>query len=571
MSVMIADLCVAVSLLVLMKFVWHWSRTVYAFFFVKPLNIRHLGEWAVVTGATDGIGKAFAEELASRGLKVVLLGRDGRKLQECTRDMEKRFGVETRSIEADFAKDDQCYHKIRETISHLNIAILVNNVGMCPSLPDYFHVMAGGDKFMADAIRCNVVTATSMTRIVLPGMVRRKAGIVVNVASASALLPTPLVAIYSATKVYMDFFSRSLTSELRATGVIVQSLLPFTVSTKMTGSPGRSFWVADAADYARSSLNAVGILDRSHGCFAHSLQGWYYSTLPECISSRLQWRFFTELRKLLLTQQEFKSGASANSTIMVMSMEESISQQLLGQSPSKVEKISVASAQSDGGMIKGLSADLVSLSHLDLKDAGITSLKGLPKLPKLRSLNLEGNLIKDGEDLEWVAENCPALENLVLSANPITDLTKLEALNKLAKLTSLQLTGSEIAKVDGYEAKVFALLPSLTTVDGKKKDVEEVEDDDDEAEEEDEESDDDAESDGEEGNPGLQALLGGEDLSDDDEDFGGEEGGSDDDEEDDDDDDEDEETGDDATPKKADVQPEGGKGIKRKAEDDDAE
>lgn len=84
----------------------------------------------------------------------------------------------------------------------------MNNVGVGYKYPEYFDAFAQDDKTVTDMINCNITSVTKMTGIVLPGMVQRKKGVIINNASGSGRLPTPLLSVYSASKAYVDFFAR---------------------------------------------------------------------------------------------------------------------------------------------------------------------------------------------------------------------------------------------------------------------------------------------------------------------------------------------------------------------------
>ncbi len=194
------------------------------------VNLKKYGSWAIVTGCTDGIGKSYAEQLAKRGLNVVLISRTLEKLQEQAKHLREKYSVETRVIAADFTgkeysmlilkqikiiyictfsqEPNNIYPQIKSQIADLEIAILVNNVGVSYKHPEYFDVFAENDQAVSDMINCNITSVTKMTGLVLPGMLKRRKGIIVNNASASGRTPTPLLAVYSATKAYVDFFSR---------------------------------------------------------------------------------------------------------------------------------------------------------------------------------------------------------------------------------------------------------------------------------------------------------------------------------------------------------------------------
>uniref|UniRef100_A0A2I3T1Z8 17beta-estradiol 17-dehydrogenase n=1 Tax=Pan troglodytes TaxID=9598 RepID=A0A2I3T1Z8_PANTR len=100
--------------------------------------LQSMGQWAVITGAGDGIGKAYSFELAKRGLNVVLISRTLEKLEAIATEIERTTGRSVKIIQADFTKDD-IYEHIKEKLAGLEIGILVNNVGMLPNLlPSHF-------------------------------------------------------------------------------------------------------------------------------------------------------------------------------------------------------------------------------------------------------------------------------------------------------------------------------------------------------------------------------------------------------------------------------------------------
>lgn len=150
-------------------------------------------------GATDGIGRAYAEELASRGLNIVLISRNQEKLQTVARDIADAYRVETDVIVADFSSGREIYDRIREALKDRDIGILVNNVGVFYPYPQYFTQVS--EDTLWDIVNVNIAAASLLVRIVLPGMVERKKGAVVTISSGSCCKPTPQLAAFSASKV----------------------------------------------------------------------------------------------------------------------------------------------------------------------------------------------------------------------------------------------------------------------------------------------------------------------------------------------------------------------------------
>lgn len=160
--------------------------------------VKRYGRWAVVTGSTDGIGKAYAEELAKRGVNIILISRSKEKLEAVSRSISETYKVETDFIVADFSKGREAYQAIKEGLKDREIGILVNNVGLFYTYPDYFTNLS--EDMLWDMINVNIASANMMVHIVLPGMVEKRKGAIVNVSSASCCQPTPMLTIYGASK-----------------------------------------------------------------------------------------------------------------------------------------------------------------------------------------------------------------------------------------------------------------------------------------------------------------------------------------------------------------------------------
>lgn len=152
------------------------------------------------------------------------------------------------------SQSEDIYKEIEEEFQSLDeIHVLVNNVGTnYPNeRPEYMTQLPDLRRVIMALINVNVVPVTRLTAMVLPAMERRQRGVIINLSSFSALFPTPLLAIYSATKVYIDFLSRALQEECRGKGVIIQSVIPYYVSTRMTHHMQRSLFTPSPDKYAK--------------------------------------------------------------------------------------------------------------------------------------------------------------------------------------------------------------------------------------------------------------------------------------------------------------------------------
>lgn len=245
-----------------------------------------LGEWAVVTGSTDGIGKSYAEELAKCGMKVVLISRSQDKLNQVSSEIREKFKVETKTIAVDFASED-IYDKIKTSLAGLKIGVLVNNVGVAYEYPEYFLEIPDLDSTIKKMLNINILSVCKMTRLVLPGMVERSKGVILNISSASGMFPVPLLTIYSATKAFVDFFSQCIHEEYKSKGIFVQSVLPFYVATKLAKIRKTSLYVPSSEAYVKSAMKTVGLKPRTNGYPIHSLMGTLISMLPPWLYLKL--------------------------------------------------------------------------------------------------------------------------------------------------------------------------------------------------------------------------------------------------------------------------------------------
>lgn len=180
-------------------------RWVYVNFLRPPKNLKKYGSWALVTGPTDGIGKGFAFQLARKGLNLVLVGRNPDKLKDVSDEIQAKFGnktkIITKTVVVDFSGDlDEGIGRIREAIEGLDIGVLINNVGISYPYARFFHEV--DEELLKNLIKINVEGTTKVTQAVLPGMLQRKRGAIVNIGSGAAIvIPSdPLYAVYAATK-----------------------------------------------------------------------------------------------------------------------------------------------------------------------------------------------------------------------------------------------------------------------------------------------------------------------------------------------------------------------------------
>ena len=224
---------------------------------------ERLNRVALVTGASSGIGEAFAEVFASEGFDLVLTARREERLRAVQARLQRQHGVKVEVISADLAQTDAPARLCAEIAARgLTIDALVNNAGY--GVPGSF--MASPWETHAAFLQVMVTAVAELTYRLLPGMVERRYGRIINVASLAGLVPSPAGhTLYAASKAFLIKFSESLAHEVRRDEVHVTALCPgFTRSefhdvtgtrAAMRGLP-RFMWM-DAADVARQGYAAV--------------------------------------------------------------------------------------------------------------------------------------------------------------------------------------------------------------------------------------------------------------------------------------------------------------------------
>lgn len=189
----------------------------------------------LITGASSGIGYDLAKLFARDGYRLVLLARDARRLEEVAEELRREFGAWSRVLPADLA-DPQAPAAVFETLRREGVAVdtLVNNAGF--GVHGLFAETEAASQF--DMLQVNAVALTHLTRLFLPGMVARRRGRILNVASTAAFQPGPLMAVYYASKAYVLWLSEALANELRPFGITVTALCPGPTQTRFQARAG---------------------------------------------------------------------------------------------------------------------------------------------------------------------------------------------------------------------------------------------------------------------------------------------------------------------------------------------
>ncbi|XP_037936701.1 very-long-chain 3-oxoacyl-CoA reductase-like [Teleopsis dalmanni] len=309
----LSSICVGIVCIVTVRKVlpWLYTNIIGPIFLGSRIDFRRFGAWAVVTGATDGIGKAYAKALAKKGLNVVLISRSLSKLAAVAKEITDAHNVQIKIIDIDFTDGPQIYQKIEKNITGLDIGVLVNNVGISYLYPEFFiEYITRYPQFLRDIISVNIHSVTNMCGLVLPNMIAKKKGVIINLSSTAAVIPYSLLSVYSGTKAFVDKFSVDLQTEYRNQGIIVQSVQPGFVATNMAKIRKSTLLAPSPDTYVASALKTVGIARQTAGYLPHALLQLRIHLLGAVAGDQMArnfiFNFFSGMRKRALRNSEKK-------------------------------------------------------------------------------------------------------------------------------------------------------------------------------------------------------------------------------------------------------------------------
>lgn len=257
-------------------------------------------QWALVTGASSGLGEEFARQLASRGMHLVLVARRQDLLEKLAAELHLQHGTRCRVIQADLSNPAEPKRVLDEIAAQeITIELLVNNAG--------FGIVGEVDNVDLDRtlemIRLNISALTELTYRLLPGMLQRGRGAILNVSSLSAFQPVAYMGVYAASKAFVLHFSESLHCELKDRGITVSAVCAGVTRTSFFDIAGASGWLQKHASHPVDFVvkRALKALSRKQ---QYTVPGWrnYLLTLLVRIASRRRvvkesTRFFRPRRK----------------------------------------------------------------------------------------------------------------------------------------------------------------------------------------------------------------------------------------------------------------------------------
>ncbi|KAJ5273281.1 hypothetical protein N7478_008406 [Penicillium angulare] len=282
--------------------IWSFLRVILSLFVLpgKPLHsFGPPGSWAIVTGASDGLGKEFALQLARAKFNIVLVSRTESKLIALGEEITRQYpNVQTKTLAMDFSENsDEDYAALSELTSDLDVSILINNVGQSHSIPVPFAQTPASE--MSNIITINCTGTLRVTQLFVPGMIQRRRGLILTMGSFGGLLPTPLLATYSGSKAFLQQWSTALGSELAPHGIEVELVHAYLITSAMSKIRRASASIPTPRVFVRSVLSKIG---RSGGSTAYA-----YSSSPYWSHGIMAWfltSVLTPMNKIVISQNK---------------------------------------------------------------------------------------------------------------------------------------------------------------------------------------------------------------------------------------------------------------------------
>ncbi|KAK4684000.1 hypothetical protein P7C73_g6207, partial [Tremellales sp. Uapishka_1] len=313
----------AVGSAFLLRYVFSWIKLLLEIFVLSGKNVKSFQSrsgptWALITGATSGIGLEFSRELAKKGYSVILIGRRESALEEVARDIETKYKVGTKIFVVDVSKAGEerakALGEIESFVKSNDLGVLgeslsplpqpdtgaeghprtVNNVGASHEMPVAFAETDMVEmetiiqtvrisSFLSTSLLTllhdqNVTWTFSLTRLLLPSLIARSPkSLVLNIGSMSGRIPSAYLATYSGTKACVTTWSKALSAELKHQGVVVQLVLPAFVVSNMSKIRKSSLLVPTANKFAKSTLSSIGLSRGAQGRPYESTPFWTHA------------------------------------------------------------------------------------------------------------------------------------------------------------------------------------------------------------------------------------------------------------------------------------------------------
>jgi 17beta-estradiol 17-dehydrogenase / very-long-chain 3-oxoacyl-CoA reductase len=277
------------------------------------VNVSSYGKWAIVTGGSDGIGKAYGFELAKKGMNVLLIARSQENLSKAQNEIQEAApNAQVETFVLDFSDvSEEKREELQAFLEDNKIepGMLVNNVGISYEFPMYFDEV--DDDRVHKLMEVNCASTVWMTKLVLPGMLQRKRGAIINISSLAGVVTSPLLAEYSAAKSFVEAFTRGLAAEYAGRGLDITCQIPLFVTTKLAKIRKASFFTPTPQTYVKAALKTLKDGPVVSPYFPHRMQLALMRLMPAFLQRKLVFNMHADLRKRGMAKRKRKEEESS--------------------------------------------------------------------------------------------------------------------------------------------------------------------------------------------------------------------------------------------------------------------
>lgn len=276
------------------------------------LNLEEFGNWSIVTGGTNGIGKEIVMELAKKGQNVLIIGRNADKLSIVKDEVKSKYPKsEIETLQIDLAQlNGASVKRFSEAIANKDIGILVNNAGIAYEYTQYFDEVS--EERIQDMMSTNSIAPTLLIhRVIKEKFLKKtteKKGAIINISSAGSVVPHELHSVYSASKAYINKISQDLALEYGPKGIEIQVQLPYFVVTNMSKIKRASFTTPTAQQFARYSVAQFGYSGLVYPYPIHAVIFFFLQFVPTFILEKFIGNMHHTVRKIAMS----RSGKKTN-------------------------------------------------------------------------------------------------------------------------------------------------------------------------------------------------------------------------------------------------------------------
>lgn len=269
---------------------------------LEPTSTEAARPFALITGATGSVGSAFAEYLAKEGYSLILTGRSEDLLESAAKSLSTKFPSVTVLTRICDLSSRASIRDLVESLSEINVAVLINNAGAINILPD--DTLDISLETLENITAVNVQGTTLLTRLILPKLKARKNSLIIFMGSINGSFPCPMVSCYSASKAYTHAFGIALREELRPATVTVLVAAPAWIASNMTLTKRTSLLLISPDHFVRCFFKARWTSTVVNPYYFHCIMTSILGILPEGLRVKIQYLQLTNIRSRIQRKLE---------------------------------------------------------------------------------------------------------------------------------------------------------------------------------------------------------------------------------------------------------------------------